>query len=128
MCRLFQSMEILPVIVYIANGLEYVAISHVWAHVLGNPKANALPSCQILRLKRLSADLVWSSTRRATQTAFWVDTLCIPIDPVRKELRKLAITQLANTFRQARQAVVLDADTPRSSRRCSRTELATRIL
>lgn len=116
------------IIGYIANGLEYVAISHVWAQVLGNPKANAFPSCQILRLKRLSADLVWSSTRHAAQTAFWIDTLCIPIDPVRKELRKLAITQLANTFRQARQAVVLDADTPRSSRRCSRTELATRLL
>ena len=113
---------------YNANGLEYVAISHVWAHGLGNPKANALPSCQILRLKRLTAELVWSSTRRATQCAFWIDTLCIPVDPANREFRKLAITKLANTFRHASQVLVLDADLQRSSRRCSKLELATRIL
>ena len=116
------------IIDYNANGLEYVAISHVWAHGLGNPNANALPSCQILRMKRLSAELLWSSTRRATQPAFWIDTLCIPVAPEHKQLRKLAITKLADTFRQARQVLVLDADLQRSSSRCSRTEQATRIL
>ena len=118
----------LRIIDYNANGLEYVAMSHVWAHGLGNPKANALPSCQILRLKRLSAELVWSSTRRARQIAFWIDTLCIPVDPANREFRKLAITKLANTFRQASQVLVLDADLQRSSSRCSKLELATRIL
>lgn len=116
------------IINYNANGLEYVAISHVWAHGLGNPKANALPSCQVLRMKRLSAELEWSSTRRARQPAFWIDTLCIPVAAEHKELSKLAITKLADTFRQARQVLVLDADLQRSSRWCSRTEQATRIL
>ena len=118
----------LRIIDYNANGLEYVAISHVWAHGLGNPKANALPSCQILRLKQLSAELVWSSTGRATQIAFWIDTLCIPVDPANRDFRKIAITKLANTLRHASQVLVLDADLQRSSRRCSKLELATRIL
>ncbi|MCJ1311978.1 hypothetical protein MMC25_005652 [Agyrium rufum] len=35
---------------------KYIAISHVWADGLGNPKANALPVCQIKRLQtRLAA-------------------------------------------------------------------------
>ena len=116
------------IIDYNANALEYVAISHVWAHDLGNPKANALPSCQILQLKRLTAQLVRSSTRRVAQPAFWIDTLCIPVDPAKKEFRKLAITKLATTFSHARHVLVLDADLQRSSKWCSRTELATRIL
>ena len=107
------------IIDYSANNLEYVAISHVWAHGLGNPKGNTLPSCQTLRLKRLSTELVESSTRCVTQPAFWIDTLCIPVDPAYKEFRKLAITKLANTFRQARQVLVLDAGLQRSSKWCS---------
>ena len=50
------------------------------------------------------------------------------VDPAHKELRKLAITKLADTFRQATQVLVLDADLQRSTRRCTRTELATMIL
>lgn len=95
---------------YNANGLQYAAISHVWAHGLGISKDNPLLSCQILRMKRLSAELVWSSTRRSTQPAFWIDTLRVPVAPERKELRKLAITKLADMFGQARQVFVLDAD------------------
>ena len=33
--------------------LSYVAISHVWADGMGNPSANALPECQLKKLKRL---------------------------------------------------------------------------
>lgn len=33
------------------SNTEYIAISHVWADGLGNPAQNALPACQILRLK-----------------------------------------------------------------------------
>lgn len=36
---------------------EYVAISHVWADGLGNPKTNALPLCQILDLRKNIAAL-----------------------------------------------------------------------
>ncbi|KAI4157943.1 MAG: hypothetical protein L6R39_000575 [Caloplaca ligustica] len=60
--------------------------------------------------------------------AFWIDTLCIPVDPKFKEFRKLAITRLDGAFRDARRVLVLDADLHRFSGPCSRTELAIRIV
>ena len=116
------------IIDYNANSLEYIAISHVWAHGLGNPKANSLPSCQLLRLKSLSAQLEFSTTSSFRQPAFWIDTMCIPVNPEFKALRKVAIARLAATYRQARQVLVLDADLQRCSKNCSRTELAIRIV
>ena len=110
---------------YHSNGIEFIAFSHVWAHGIGNPKQNALPSCQILRLKYVSAK---SATVWFRQPAFWIDTLCIPVAPEYKTARKLAIARLAGTFRQARQVLVLDADLQRSSKFCSRTELAIRTM
>ena len=115
-------VEIRP---YKSDGIEYIAFSHVWAHGMGNPKANALPSCQILRLKELSAK---SSSSPFRQPAFWIDTLCIPVGSKHKPARKLAITRIAETYRQARRVLVLDADLQRCSRFRSRTELATRVL
>ena len=115
-------VEIRP---YKADGLEFIAFSHVWAHGIGNPKANALPSCQILRLKELSAK---SGSSPFRQPAFWIDTLCIPVGSKHKPARKLAITRIAETYRQARRVLVLDADLQRCSRFRSRTELATRVL
>lgn len=113
---------------YSANSVEYFAISHVWAHGLGNPKENALPSCQLMRLRSLVGKLASKTTRKVQQPAFWIDTLCIPVDPKFKECRKLAVTRINDTFRQARQVLVLDADLQRSSKRCTRTELATRMI
>jgi hypothetical protein len=111
---------------YNANSLEYFAISHVWAHGRGNPRKNALPLCQLVRIQSLVGKS--SQDGKARQPAFWIDTLCIPVDPQFKEYRKIAITRLNDTFRHARQVLVLDADLERCSKRCSRTELATRIL
>ena len=59
------------------------------------------------------------------RTAFWIDTLCILVAVL--SARKLAITYLSSTCRRARKVLVLDADLQRSSKDCSRTELATRI-
>ena len=118
------------VIDFFSNTVDYMAVSHVWAHGIGNPKENALPSCQILRLHRLCLRLQQSyrSGNSPGQVAFWIDTLCIPVDPTLKEYRKLAITKLASVFREARQVLVLDADLQNSSKECSRLELTTRIL
>ncbi|KAJ1332043.1 hypothetical protein MN608_05509 [Microdochium nivale] len=38
-------------------GIKYVAISHVWADGLGNPGGNALPLCQIRKLRGMLRDL-----------------------------------------------------------------------
>ena len=105
--------------------MEYVAISHVWAHGMGNPKENSLPRCQILRLNQLCAKL---GARRLLQPAFWIDTLCIPVASEHKDARKLAIRRMADTYRQSRRVLVVDADLQQCSKQCRRTELATRVL
>lgn len=111
-----------------ANSLEYIAISHVWAHGLGNPKKSSLPLCQVMRLHSLVGKLPSSKNRKSQQPAFWIDTLCVPVDLKLKDFRKLAISRLDDTFRHARQVLVLDADLQRCSMRGSRMELATRIV
>jgi hypothetical protein len=37
--------------------MDYIAVSHVWADGLRNPTANALPSCQIEKLRKSVAAL-----------------------------------------------------------------------
>lgn len=110
-----------------ANSLEYIAISHVWAHGLGNPKKSALPSCQVMRLHSLIGKLSYSINKKPQPFAFWIDTLCIPVDPELKEFRNLAISRLDGIFRRARQVLVLDADLQRCSGRGNNMELAIRI-
>ncbi|RBR06229.1 uncharacterized protein FIESC28_11139 [Fusarium coffeatum] len=58
---------------------EYIAISHVWSDGLGNPKANAIPKCQ---LQRLSHHVRSIGTYYGEYTHFWLDTICIPPDEI----------------------------------------------
>ena len=113
---------------FLSNTVDYMAVSHVWAHGIGNPKANALPSCQISRLYHLCLQRPYRFRNSLRQVAFWIDTLCIPVDSTFKEYRKLAITRLAGVFREAKRVLVLDAGLQNSSKECSRLELATRML
>ena len=46
--------------------IKYLAFSHVWADGLGNPTANSLPSCQLIRLQQAVA--------RVNETRFLVDS------------------------------------------------------
>lgn len=108
-----------------SNRIDYIAYSHVWAHGLGNPRENALPSCQVLRLKYLSAAL---NRKWVREPAFWIDTLCIPVAQEYKMFRKVAIGRLATTFREASQVLVLDADLQCTPKDVSATELATRVM
>lgn len=112
----------LHVLDYNSHPRDFIAISHVWAHGLGNPTENALPSCQLYRLNDLCSS---SSPVVGKRPAFWIDTLCIPVAV--PSARKLAIMRLSSTFRLACRVLVLDADLQRSSMNCSRTELATRV-
>ena len=107
---------------YNTHPRDFIAISHVWAHGLGNPIENALPSCQLYRLNDLCSS---SSPNIGKRPAFWIDTLCIPVAV--PGARKLAIRRLSSTFQLAVKVLVLDADLQRSSKNCSRTELATRV-
>jgi len=114
-----------------AISTRYTVISHVWCDGLGNPFANALPTCQIQRLyKQLtslprehetgifsigSLQVDWwrqSFVRNpeAQPPLFWMDTLCIPVDPKHESLRKKAINQMASIYAAASQELVLDAE------------------
>ncbi|KAI5837088.1 hypothetical protein DFP73DRAFT_569385 [Morchella snyderi] len=100
--------------VRIVSDENFVAISHVWSHGLGNPNMNALPLCQLRRLRTaISAldssnpDLHLRSTTSDTY-AFWMDTLCIPVSPDLKAYRKKAIALMGKTYHCATAVLVLD--------------------
>lgn len=108
------------------NIKEYMAISHVWADGLGNARQNTLPYCQLHRLKRTLDELraqqsTWSLLNRRPVDAvlrkkrnvslrFWMDTLCIPVDPSLKHVRKQAIRQMKEIYHSSYQVLVLDAE------------------
>jgi hypothetical protein len=106
---------------------NYGAISHVWAHGLGNEKRNALAECQLMRIK----DILVTFTRAeglSAEPAIWIDTLCIPVDLQLRPLRKKAIGNIDKVFREAGEVLAIDADLLHASIHSSRTELCTRIL
>lgn len=80
----------------------FVAVSHVWAHGLGNPRQNGLPICAAVRIQSAIA-VSWAGlSERGVQHAhdeygcagrFWMDTLCVPVHPSSKHLRSKAIAQ-----------------------------------
>ena len=84
--------------------LRFIAISHVWADGLGNPRANSLPICQIRRLVEVIRQL--PSVGLEEFAYFWIDTLCIPVIG---EGRKLGIRALRDTYNLATITLVLDA-------------------
>lgn len=90
---------------------NYTAISHIWSDGLGNPRCNALPYCQLVRLRdlaqqgmepefspfydnehpiRSAIQFIVSSYGDASphvnasdrnRIVIWIDTLCIPVPP-----------------------------------------------
>ncbi|KAL2830169.1 hypothetical protein BJY01DRAFT_240459 [Aspergillus pseudoustus] len=92
---------------------DYVAISHVWADGKGNPKANALPLCQIERIQRLVEGVRWEGRKEVPANpnesdgiGFWMDTLCLPAKD--KRLKGLAIQSMRHVYSHAKAVLVLD--------------------
>ncbi|OQV07874.1 hypothetical protein CLAIMM_12233 [Cladophialophora immunda] len=83
-------------------GVAYVAISHVWSDGRGNPRANALPRCQIQAIQGYVSALTG-----ARNMLFWMDTLCVPLQ---EPLRNTAIIRMAEVYRSATQVLVLAKD------------------
>lgn len=85
------------------------------SHGLGNSRANAIPLCQLQQIKNYLADLdetynLGVRTSNNGSYAFWLDTLCIPVDPSLKEYRKKAISLMAHTYSEATAVLVLDRE------------------
>ena len=87
---------------------QYIAISHVWADGLGNPSANSLPTCQIIRLRQLADDLgkKIDPPSDTEEMHIWIDTLCCPWEP--SPAKKKAIMCLRDTYAKAKHVLVLD--------------------
>ncbi|KKY24098.1 putative het domain [Phaeomoniella chlamydospora] len=97
--------------------LSYICFSHVWAHGLGNSKRNALPSCQMQALHRYTYPILGIRARQSDVriSFFWIDTLCVPVQPEHAHLRKKAIAAMADVYSQARHVLVIDEALARTS-------------
>jgi hypothetical protein len=105
---------------------DYVAISHVWAHGLGNVKANALPRCQLERLCSHVGTLHGQqSVASRSELTFWIDTLCVPID---RHGRKLALKNMRRTYVEAERVLVLDEELCQAPGLSSPEEVCIRII
>lgn len=96
----------------------YVAISHVWADGLGNPRENSVPRCQLSHLLKLvdtlrtSTPFFFDPELRARDTEerpllIWLDTLCCPVSP--SEAKALAIAEMRRTYESSKHVLLLDA-------------------
>ena len=85
-----------------SEGNNYVAISHVWADGMGNPKANSLPQCQLARL----SDILDSMDNDSQRAMIWLDTFCCPVDP---DAKRIALSRMRRTYFEARTVLVIDS-------------------
>ena len=60
-----------------------------------------MPGCQISRLSSLV-----DKVSPGHDTALWIDTLCVPVHS--KRHRKLSISRLRTTYKQAAKVLILD--------------------
>lgn len=92
-------------------GSRYVAISHVWSDGLGNPTANSLPVCQLIRLAVQCKALYFSSDSPRSwwegSISFWIDTICCPVKD--KKARARAISLMVKTYIEADRVLVIES-------------------
>ncbi|KAK0610290.1 hypothetical protein DIS24_g12076 [Lasiodiplodia hormozganensis] len=113
---------------------RYTAISHVWRDGLGNESRNSLPKCQLQRLNACLKSMpkakesgwgkvtpwVYADWRRQKYSRdpcppplFWIDTLCIPVEPKGSEgdrLRGEAMRNMSLIYSSPVQVLVPDAE------------------
>ncbi|AEO64793.1 uncharacterized protein THITE_2086288 [Thermothielavioides terrestris NRRL 8126] len=93
-----------------SDEVPYVAISHVWADGMGNPKENSLPQCQIAEVASLVAELGKTVGTAVDASApayrFWLDTLLCPVERVGNAI---SLARIKDVYRNAKHVLVLDA-------------------
>ena len=112
---------------------EYIALSHVWSHGLGNPCSNALPRCQLRRLNAMVQGLFDDNPEddehdQNGTVGMWLDTLCIPVQQEHKDARRLSVIRLGETFAMSDGVLVLDRELLHTSNFASELEICLRIL
>lgn len=117
-------------------GDRYIAVSHVWTGGLGNPRANALPECQLNSIAATGRQVreliegarpytfpnLFRRLHRALSLGdidlFWVDTLCIPVrekvngreTDESKDVRAAAIDRMTQIYAGAHSVVIIDPE------------------
>jgi len=102
---------------------KYVAISHVWSDGMGNENRNGVLECQLKRISKYLTEVPGLTTKTiATRlptlilqgknlfqqpTLFWLDTLCISVDP---ELKSKSMNTIPGVYAGASQVLVLDSE------------------
>ena len=87
---------------------RYIALSHVWADGLGNPRENALPRCQLDFLQRTIKEFYEDVLPEEFRgVLLWCDTLCCPAQP--GKAKNIAIVKMKKTYLEATRVLVLDA-------------------
>jgi len=96
-------------------------ITYRWFDGLGNDnESNSMHSCQLSRIQSLVDQLYAERHRSSDYTympemgqnehvPFWIDTLCVPVGKKNVDLRRSAIRQMADIYRQADRVLVLDS-------------------
>jgi hypothetical protein len=91
-----------------------------WVDGLGNDDIhNTLPKCQLSRIQGL-VDRLYRERHRGWKQdyepdnhdehiGFWIDTLCVPVGKGNKDIRKCAISQMSDIYRNADRVLVLDS-------------------
>lgn len=92
--------------------------------VVGNPKQNSLPACQLQRLHSLVEDTKTHFDSAQFTGAFWIDTLCVPLDKI---ARKQALSLIRKTFHEAFCTVILDRELEHLSKELPGIELLWRL-
>lgn len=90
-------------------GMNYVALSHVWADGLGNPHRTALPSCQLLKIATSVAQLneaLNKSDDPRSEYRVWIDTICCPVALAGKAM---ALERIADVYRNSAHVLVFDS-------------------
>lgn len=124
-------------------GLDYLAISHVWADGLGNPDGNVLPACQLAYIysaikKALDTEthvmqkypeyLQQTKRNQYGTVAIWFDTLCIPVGQEHQGLRDFSINEMNRIYKDASGVLVFDPDLQALHPEATKPEWMTRLL
>jgi hypothetical protein len=111
----------------------------MWTDGLGNPEHNTLPTCQVRRLADLLQTLGDTELGKAAKpempqklgksrvtVEFWLDTLCIPVEPQFQVHRDLYIHQIHKIYLAAAGVLVLDPDLQQLGRSSKPIEIVAR--
>ncbi|KAH6710567.1 hypothetical protein BKA61DRAFT_522966 [Leptodontidium sp. MPI-SDFR-AT-0119] len=107
---------------------NFVAISHVWADGLGNPKANAMHQCQLRLIQDRVKTLRPSALRGPSPSPdmlFWIDTMCVPSEE--GLTKSVAISTMETVYREATAVLVLDSGLELVNGSAPRAEIAVMI-